>query len=686
MSTSLKSTTLGFLLIILLLNKFNECKADNLDYDAIIDTTIRTGALNFFFLPPPYGAIFGSIAMIGAEAYIHIKHQTSASRYSLNSQPLIDTVKNLKELAILDSQNEKKTIEYALNNVLITKDLSETFAFLDDCYGGMCLNCFVKKNTCPSLSYNAVKRNLLDETSDYRTKLHGFIHNYIALNKIPIVNGEPLRRIFELMVHDYKNRVNEGRDCGQHQSEHTKIINAFFRILDVLEKSYSFVLLASIDEYNINIAMNDTKEAAHRLNNTIKIINNLYDDTTRLVREVKWAINETSADIRPCDPVEPKRGKTWERLTHFVQPELFGYEKGLIGKKFPICESFLTPRQRLKIIQKENPTAFNCNATLYENMNYKYTNPNDTERLIHHFGDFHNRSKYGPMESDKESEKNLKENYLCEPILCYVDRITSNRTVRRFDLNPIIAQRDHFVTGIRWTIINRTVTLEIQEGKYDGNKILPSTLMWSKNLTSLNNVATLTAKKKSFSLDDVNLPPTYYVTGVRFAENKYQQIVLHVYGKKKYEENYKIFFSGSEKDRIKLQLLNAKPSEHAPSDIAHKILSKPVNKYIVDFEPSSLDDDAGQTTIPYLDIQEVFTKPPAMIGGVGTYYKGIEGHGGYIGLKLISPDVSYKIPEPKDPLLYHGIQKKLDAIAETYIKNNNSQELLHSLSNAFVIN
>lgn len=71
-----------------------------------------------------------------------------------------------------------------------------------------------------------------------------------------------------------------------------------------------------------------------------------------------------------------------------------------------------------------------------------------------------------------------------------------------------------FVTGIRWRIINKTVTLEIQQAKYDGYKILSSTLMWSRNLTSLNNVAILTAKKKSFRLDDINLPPTYYVTGL----------------------------------------------------------------------------------------------------------------------------------------------------------------------------
>lgn len=135
-----------------------------------------------------------------------------------------------------------------------------------------------------------------------------------------------------------------------------------------------------------------------------------------------------------------------------------------------------------------------------------------------------------------------------------------------------------------------------------------------------------------------------------------------------------------------MQLSNVKPSEHSPSYVANKILSKPINKYIVDFEPSSLEDDAGQTTVPYLDIQDVVTKPPALIGGVGTYYKGVEGHGGYIGLKLISPDVSYKIPEPRNPLLYHGIRKKLDTIASTYIKNNNSQELLNSLSNAFTIN
>lgn len=50
-----------------------------------------------------------------------------------------------------------------------------------------------------------------------------------------------------------------------------------------------------------------------------------------------------------------------------------------------------------------------------------------------------------------------------------------------------------------------------------------------------------------------------------------------------------------------------------------------------------MEQDAGQTTIPFLDIQPVITDPPAALGGFGIYYKGNEGVAGFVALKLITP-------------------------------------------------
>lgn len=195
------------LLMVLMMNKFSICGADsNTDYDPVVDATLRTSALNLFFLPPPYGMIFGSVAFVGVEAYIHHKHlpKNSSISSSINSDYLIKSMTTLIELKTL--RNKESDEANTINDVLISKDLLEDFNFLDDCYRGMCFLCLVKNHTCPVLSNKSIKEAILDETSEYRTKLGNFVHNYIA-PKSQSITKRPILRIFELHVKNYNQRV-----------------------------------------------------------------------------------------------------------------------------------------------------------------------------------------------------------------------------------------------------------------------------------------------------------------------------------------------------------------------------------------------------------------------------------------------------------------------------------------------
>ncbi|XP_063977277.1 uncharacterized protein LOC135162578 [Diachasmimorpha longicaudata] len=58
----------------------------------------------------------------------------------------------------------------------------------------------------------------------------------------------------------------------------------------------------------------------------------------------------------------------------------------------------------------------------------------------------------------------------------------------------------------------------------------------------------------------------------------------------------------------------------------------------VKFQPTDNIKDFGQTTVPFLDSQDVVAEPPIPLSGVGLYYKGQKGYGGFIGLKLMSFD------------------------------------------------
>ena len=68
----------------------------------------------------------------------------------------------------------------------------------------------------------------------------------------------------------------------------------------------------------------------------------------------------------------------------------------------------------------------------------------------------------------------------------------------------------------------------------------------------------------------------------------------------------------------------------------------------VTFTITDMQKDVGQTTVPFIDTQEVVTNPPMPLGGAGLYHRGQEGYGGFIGLKLYTYNiVDYISEEPE---------------------------------------
>lgn len=54
----------------------------------------------------------------------------------------------------------------------------------------------------------------------------------------------------------------------------------------------------------------------------------------------------------------------------------------------------------------------------------------------------------------------------------------------------------------------------------------------------------------------------------------------------------------------------------------------------VQFTHSDFSKDAAQTTIPFIDTQEVINKPAVPLMGAGIYYKGKTGYGGFIAPRI----------------------------------------------------
>lgn len=60
----------------------------------------------------------------------------------------------------------------------------------------------------------------------------------------------------------------------------------------------------------------------------------------------------------------------------------------------------------------------------------------------------------------------------------------------------------------------------------------------------------------------------------------------------------------------------------------------------IEFTHSDLDRDVAQTTVPFIDAQEVSPSDPVPLSGAGIYHKGRKHFGGFIALKVITYDFS----------------------------------------------
>ena len=65
----------------------------------------------------------------------------------------------------------------------------------------------------------------------------------------------------------------------------------------------------------------------------------------------------------------------------------------------------------------------------------------------------------------------------------------------------------------------------------------------------------------------------------------------------------------------------------------------------VSFTTTSMEKDGGQTTIPFIDTQEVVPRLPTLLSGAGLYLRGQKGYGGFLALKLYTYNLIEHVDE-----------------------------------------
>lgn len=154
----------------------------------------------------------------------------------------------------------------------------------------------------------------------------------------------------------------------------------------------------------------------------------------------------------------------------------------------------------------------------------------------------------------------------------------------------------------------------------------------------------LSWQSRSVNLDTITVPPGYVVTGVRFTivkehlnfeirSTQFNFNTGRLYGRSEWI-SYKT-------DKRSVLLLD-RPAPSRPINQFETKRSVPdlrPNKFIK-FRPSDPEKDAGQTTVPFIDDQMVRPKELTLLSGVGIYYKGLPGFGGFIAPKILVYDMS----------------------------------------------
>lgn len=198
--------------------------------------------------------------------------------------------------------------------------------------------------------------------------------------------------------------------------------------------------------------------------------------------------------------------------------------------------------------------------------------------------------------------------------------------------------------------INRVIQFVISERELFAFGKVNDTLRRSHNWTvdgshllnegnNGNDYFTLTRDHHSINLDTLILPLDKVVTGVRLqVHNNRLHLEIRATdfdydtGKLKNLENSMWIKNVNDDNRTELKIENPDAPTRS-TNIQERFDSN--DKYI-EFRSSDIKKDLAQVTIPYIESVPLEASEPRPLSGVGLYYKGEIGFGGFLAIKLIA--------------------------------------------------
>ncbi|KAL9877999.1 chemokine-like protein orion isoform 1-T1 [Glossina fuscipes fuscipes] len=474
--------------------------------------------------------------------------------------------------------------------------------------------------------------------------------------------------MFDLLIQSYEASKEER--CHDQQSTQQFLYSLYSDIALTELKGYtmmefSWMMLRIYGKGNFTQESELMREGYHQRT----------ERTVRLLREV---MNRADRIVWRCDPQMYKLGQTYEEVTRLIQ----GYIENEVDMNhnrecWRTCEDYEYSKSEGCFKDKFCARQERCTGHIH---NCRYV---DSDMFIcqsgrgnvrrYEYVQYENGITFGEETKCTRGTTQVDSwwRYLfwhCTYCFCYCDDIYSTKTDRYFNLRETLSDvaANKVVTGLRFTKQNRVFHLQIQEGELSPRGVINKTsLAWKpvenytlyeKGVHNNRDYYTLSYGARSIDLDDILTDDhTFVVTGVRFRvmgahlnlEARLTEFNFET-GKLVRPESNSFWKSNDNTDvsgdrRAKI-VLN---EPDMPTRTKAKSIPDSRHNQYIEFGPSSMRKDAGQSTVPFIDTQDVVSYPSVPLAGIGIYHKGRPGYGGFLAPKLLTYDFTPHIQPPR---------------------------------------
>lgn len=384
-----------------------------------------------------------------------------------------------------------------------------------------------------------------------------------------------------------------------------------------------------------------------------------------IMMEAKAVLAIESQDFLRCDPRKHVEGDTYVQLTELLQ----GYIENEVDMNADgSCSQNCNYYQHTKSEHCYMPSSQYCGqhrrcmGTIHD------CRFNDADAWVclskkpyrrYDSITYESRLRLGPNRPCEGSEMKVDSwwrfLFHCSYCLCLCDDGESPTTDRFISLVPALSdtQNNMVVTGVKFTKQRRVIHLKIQQGQALSQGLINSSTLHWVDVEPISIISTayaegthfkkLSYEDRNIDLDRLVAPEEHVVTGVRFRMlgshvNLEVQITPMNFTSGVMDPSKSYWISNdntpamAKNPRIELKLNS--PDDPAKFPILSSVDSKPDT--FLQFGPTDRGKDVAQLTVPFFDAQTVAPTPSSWLSGVELFHKGQPGSGGFLGLKVIT--------------------------------------------------